>query len=107
MSKNITEEKIRQVLAKIKHPVIELKLGDLGIIKDVKLDADVLKITMAFPFIGKAAADVTIRDQILNNVREVGKKLDVKFELYQTEMTEGELNTFLAKERKTWNSIGT
>lgn len=105
MSNNITEEKIRQVLAKIKHPVIEQNLVKLGIIKDINFDTNILKILFAFPFVGKAAKDVSIRDQIIKSVLEELKKLQVKYELYQTEMNQDELRIFLATERESWDSI--
>lgn len=105
MSKNISEKDVSEILAPIKHPVIESNLVNLGIIKDISVNADIITITMAFPFIGISAKDISIRDQVINSVREVIKKLAVKVDLKQTEMEQEELQAFLAKEQETWESM--
>jgi len=86
MVKNISKENVRRALTKIMHPVIERNLGDLGIIKDITINADNVTITMVFPFVGISDNDISIRDQVLNSVREAIKKLGVKVELKQTKM---------------------
>jgi len=105
MMENITKEDIRKILAQVMHPVIKCNLVDLGIIKDISIDGDIATITMAFPFVGIPAKDISIRDQIVNSLRESIKKLGVKVELKQTEMNDEEFKAFLEIERKTWKNM--
>ena len=105
MVKNISKENVRRAVIRIMHPVIERNLGELGIIKDISVNAENVNITMALPFVGISDKDISIREQVVNSVREAIKKLGGKIELKQTEMDQAELQAFLAMERETWKSM--
>lgn len=45
--RKISEENVRQLLAKVKHPAINGSLVDLGMIKDVKIRRDKITVMLA------------------------------------------------------------
>jgi len=105
MANNISNEDVHKALIKVMHPVIERNLIDLGIIKDIVIDGNMVMIIMAFPFIGIPVEHIAIRKQIVNSVREQVEMLGAKVQLKLTEMSNEEFQNFLAMERETWNSI--
>ena len=101
----ISEQNIHKALSQIRHPVIDRNIMELGIIRTVKIENNVAVITMAFPFIGAPAKDISIRNQMINDVKQLIENLGLKFQLKQAEMTPEEFNRFLAIEKETWKDI--
>lgn len=96
----MNEEKIREVLAKVKHPAIDCSLIDLGIVKDIKVEEDKVNITMAFPF-----PNIPIRYQLVRSVQEPLEKLGLDVEVKTTVMNQEELQNFLKKEGENWKGM--
>jgi len=97
MTKEISEENVRSVLAQVKHPAIDNTLLDLGIVKEISVNASKVTIIMAFPF-----PNIPIRDYLVNSVREPIEKLGAEVEVNITVMEKEELEKFLAMEQKGW-----
>lgn len=97
MSKNISEQDVRKVLAWVKHPMIDRSLLDLGIIKDIRVENDKIEITLAFPF-----PNIPIQEHLIDSVREPITKLGAEVEVKLTVMNQEELQKFLAMEQDAW-----
>ena len=74
---DISEEKVRNAVAQVKHPAIDRTLMELGILKDITIEGDTVFVTLAFPFPG-----IPIRELLVESVRkpveELGAKVEVK-----------------------------
>ena len=97
MGANFSEEDIRNVLAWVKHPMIDRSLLELGIIKHIAVEQGKVKVTLAFPF-----GNIPIKDQLIRSVREPIQKLGVEMEMKLTVMNHQELREFLAMEQDAW-----
>jgi len=94
---NISEEDVRDILAWVKHPMIDCSLLELGIIKHMAVEQGKVKVTLAFPF-----SNIPIKDQIIHSVREPMQKLGAEMEVELTVMNYEELQKFLAMEQDAW-----
>ncbi len=93
----ISEEKVRNAVAQVRHPAIDRTLMELGILKDITVEGDKVIITLAFPFPG-----IPIRELLIESVREPVEEMGAKVEVKTTVMTAEELQTFLAMEQEAW-----
>ncbi len=93
----ISEEKVRNAVAQVRHPAIDRTLMELGILKDITVEGDKVIITLAFPFPG-----IPIRELLIESVREPIEEMGAKVEVKTTVMTAEELQTFLAMEQEAW-----
>ena len=97
MSRNISEEDIREVLARVNHPMIDRSLLELGVIKHIAVEQRKVKVTLAFPF-----PNIPIKEQLIQSVREPVQKLGAEIEVKLTVMNHEELQKFLAMEQDAW-----
>jgi len=97
MAENIPEEKIRKVIAQVKHSAIDSTLVDLGIVKEVTVKGNNVSVTLAFPF-----ANIPIKDYLIMSVRVPLERLGVKVKVKTTVMNQEETERFLAMEEKHW-----
>jgi len=97
MSREISEEDVRKILADVKHPAIDRTLLDLGIIKSVTVENDNVKILLAFPF-----PNIPIGEQLIKSIREPLDKQSLAVEIGITVMDEEEVHKFLAMEQEGW-----
>ena len=102
---NISEQDVHKALSQVTHTVIDCSIVKLGIIRTVKIENNVAVITMAFPFIGAPAKNISIRNQMINDVKQSVENLGLKFQLNQVEMTSEEFEVFLAIEKEKWKDI--
>jgi metal-sulfur cluster biosynthetic enzyme len=102
---NISEQDIHKALSQVIHPVIDCSIVKLGIIRTITIKNNIAVITMAFPFIGAPAKNISIRNQMINDVKQSVENLGLKFQLKQVEMTSEEFKTFLAIEKESWKDI--
>jgi len=93
----ISEEKVRNAVAQVRHPAIDRTLMELGILKDITVEDDKVIITLAFPFPG-----IPIRELLVESVREPVEEMGAKVEVKTTVMTAEELQAFLAMEQEAW-----
>ena len=94
---DISEEKVRNAVAQVKHPAIDRTLMELGILKDITVEGDTVFVTLAFPFPG-----IPIREMLVESVRKPVEELGAKVEVKTTVMTTEELQAFLAMEQEAW-----
>lgn len=102
---DITEQDVRKALSQVNHPVIDGNIVELGIIRNITIKKDTAAITMAFPFIGAATRHIALRNQIINDVKQLVENLGLKFKLKQAEMIPEEFKAFLAIENERWKDI--
>jgi len=104
---NISEQDVHKALSQIRHPVIDRNIIELGIIRTITIENNLAVITMAFPFIGAPAKNISIRNQMINDVKKAVENFGLKFQLKEMEMTPEEFSKFLAIEKETWKGIAT
>ena len=97
MTKNISQEQVRQVLAEIMHPAIDCTLVELGMIKDITIRNNMVGLILLLPF-----PNIPIKDYLVNSVHEALMKLGVEVEIKIGQMNQKELQSFLAMEQKNW-----
>ncbi len=97
MGTNISEEDVRTVLARVKHPMIDRSLLELDIIKHITVEQRKVNVTLAFPF-----PNIPIKDYIIRSVREPIEKLGAEIEVKLTVMNHEELQKFLTMEQAAW-----
>jgi metal-sulfur cluster biosynthetic enzyme len=97
MVKEISEEEVQGAIAQVRHPAIDRTLIDLGIVKEILIKDDRVKIIMAFPF-----PNIPIRDYLVNSVRGPVEELGAEVEVEITVMDQEELKKFLAMEQEGW-----
>ena len=97
MASNISKQEIHQAVAKVRHPEIDHTLVELGMIKDIAMEADRVILTMAVPFLG-----IPIKDYLVHSLQEAVTKLGVEIEVKVTEMNQEERHAFMAMARAGW-----
>ena len=93
----MNEKDVRKILEEVKHPEIDASLIELGMIKDVKVEENKAKITMAFPFPG-----IPIKDMLVDMVKQPLEKEGMKVEINERIMNENELQKFFKMEQEKW-----
>jgi len=95
----LTEEKVVQAISKTSHPEIDYSLLELGMIKEVAVEQQTVKVTINLPF-----PRVPIKDYLVQIVKEaIGKEDDnAEIEVSFATMTEAEREEFMRKGRDKW-----
>jgi metal-sulfur cluster biosynthetic enzyme len=93
MTKEITEEKVREAISKVEHPTIAYTLLGLEMVRNIKIKGHFVYITLAFPFAGMA-----IEKDIVKSLNKPVNKLGGKLEVESTTMTQDELKNYFALE---------
>ncbi len=99
MAGNISEEDVHQAIKQVMHPEINRTLLELGMVKDITLKNDEVRLTLVLPFLG---IPVSIKDDLMNSLRQAVMKLGVKIEVRVAEMNQEERLAFLAMEQENW-----
>lgn len=97
MANNIPEEEIRQAVAEVRHPEIDLTLMELGMIDDITISDDRVIITMALPFLG-----IPIKDYLVNSVHRAVAKFGMEIEVKLTEMNQEHRDIFMTMSQESW-----
>ena len=97
MATTLSETDIRQAIGQVKHPAIDNSLVDLGIVKDMTIEAQKVTLTFAFPF-----PNIPIGDQLIDSVRLPLESLGAEVDVESTTMEQAELEKFLAMEKEGW-----
>jgi len=92
-----TEQDVMKVVSEVQHPAIAYSLLELGIVKDLKVNGNVVNATFAFPF-----PNIPIADQLINSISEPIVSLGFDFRYSVVVMTEEEKKKFLSMEMKAW-----
>ena len=103
MVKNISEEDVHQAIGQVMHPEISRTLVELGMVKDIALEGDKVTLTLVLPFLGIPAS---IKDYLVNSLRQAMMKLGAKAEIKIAEMNQEERLAFLAMEQEGWRGLG-
>ncbi|MCF2136830.1 MAG: iron-sulfur cluster assembly protein [Candidatus Thorarchaeota archaeon] len=93
----LTDESLRELLLKIKHPAIDLSLLELGIIRKYSVDGDDVNIEFAWPFPG-----IPIRNQLIYSVQGPLTEIGANLKFTETIMDESEKQRFLMLEQAAW-----
>lgn len=93
----MNEKEVIKLLENVMHPEIDASLIELGMIKNVKVEGNKARITMAFPFPG-----IPIKDMLVNMVKQPLEKKDIEVEVEETVMNEEELQKFFKMEQEKW-----
>jgi len=99
MTKNISEEAVHQAIGQVMHPEINLSLIELGMVKDIALKDNEVTLTLVLPFLG---IPVSIKDYLVNSLRQALMELGAKIEIRVAEMNQEERQNFLVMERANW-----
>jgi metal-sulfur cluster biosynthetic enzyme len=97
VAKNLSEEEVRQALAEVMHPAIDRTLVELGIIKNITIRNNKVALTLLLPF-----PNIPIKTYLVNSVHEAVMKLGVEVKIKIGQMSQKELQSFLAMEQKSW-----
>jgi ATP-binding protein involved in chromosome partitioning len=93
----MTKEEVIETISGVKHPVINFSLLDLGIVKNIRVEDDKVKITFAFPF-----PHIPIKDILVNLVDQAMQSIGVDVEYDFTVMNEEERARFIRMEMEGW-----
>lgn len=96
----ITKEEALAAIKNVKHPAIDFTLLDLGIVKQVSTDKDIIYVTFAFPF-----PDIPIADTLIQSVSRALQKLKGEVRVDMVLMTEEEKQRFLRMEEEGWQGL--
>ena len=103
MAKNISEEDVHQAIGQVMHPEISRTLVELGMVKEIALQGDEVTLTLVLPLLG---IPVSIKDYLVNSLRQAVMKLGAKAEIKIAEMNQEERLAFLAMEQEGWRGLG-
>ena len=103
MAKNISEQDVHQAIGQVMHPEINRSLVELGMVKDVTLRDDKVSLSLVLPFLGIPAS---IKDYLVNSLRQALMKLGAKAEIKIAEMNQEERLAFLVMEQEGWRGLG-
>lgn len=81
------------------HPEINRTLVELGMVKDITLKNNEVTLTLVLPFLG---IPVSVKDYLMNSLRQAVMKLGAKIEVRVAEMNQEERLAFLAMEQESW-----
>jgi len=93
----MTKEIVLNTLSKVEHPAIRYSLIKLGIVSDVELAGNKVKVIFAFPF-----PNIPIADFLIQSVAKPIKHLGLEFEYTTRVMNDEERNLFLQLETEAW-----
>jgi ATP-binding protein involved in chromosome partitioning len=99
MTRSISEEDVHQARKGVMHPEINRTLVELGIVRDIALKYDKVRLILALPFL---AIPASIKDYLMNSLRQAVMKLGANIEVKVAEMSQEELQAFLAMEQEAW-----
>jgi hypothetical protein len=72
-------------------------------VKDIALKGDEVSLTLVLPLLGIPAS---IKDYLMNSLRQAVMKLGVRAEIKIAEMNQEERLAFLAMEQEGWRGLG-
>jgi len=99
MARNISGEDVHQAIGQVMHPEINRTLVELGMVKDITLKNNEVTLTLVLPFLG---IPVSVKDYLMNSLRQAVMKLGAKIEVRVAEMNQEERLAFLAMEQESW-----
>ncbi len=97
----LSEKDVLQAISKTQHPEIDGSLLELGMIKEVRVEQETVRVTMNLPF-----PEVPIRDHLVQMVKDAIAEKDeaAEVEVSFATMNEAQREDFRAKAREKWKS---
>lgn len=93
----MTQKEIVELLSQVEHPAISYSLIKLGIVTDISLSGEKVRLVFAFPF-----PNIPIGETLINSIAQPlqthGLELDYEIRI----MTEIERQRFLQLESEAW-----
>ena len=102
VTRDISEEDVRQVLGQVMHPAINRSLVELGMIKDVTLVHDKVSLTLVLPILG---IPTQIKDYLVNSVSRAVAGVGAEVTVSIAQMNQEEREAFLAMEQEAWKGL--
>ncbi len=91
---------VANAIKDVMHPAINYSLGDLGIVTDIELENNTVKLVFAFPF-----PEIPIADQLISSIvkpiNDIGLEVDYSIRV----MTDEERTIFLQMEQAAWKGM--
>lgn len=100
MANNISLDDVSSSIKTVMHPAIAMSLFDLGMIRDIDLNDNKASLTLVLPFPG-----IPILDSLIGMLKGSVKGLDVELDITIGQMTQEEVQIFLAKEKEAWKGL--
>lgn len=92
-----TKEDVIKAINAVGHPAINFSLVELGMLENIIVTEDDVKVTFVFPF-----ANIPIANFLISSVGQAVYDLGYNFSHDIRTMTEEEKATFLKKEKEGW-----
>ena len=102
MAKDISQEDVHHAVGEVMHPAISRTLVELGMVKDITLKHNQVTLTLALPILD---IPVSIKNHLVNSLREAVKTVGTEAEVKITEMNQEERRAFLAMEQESWKGV--
>ncbi len=96
----ITKEMAIEAIQDVMHPAINFSLLDLGIVKHVSTEDNIVYVTFAFPF-----PNIPIADTLIRSIAEPLEKMGAEVRADMVLMTEAEKQRFLQMEQEAWKGM--
>jgi len=93
----MSETDVLNVISNVEHPAIKYSLIKLGIVSDIELAGNRVKVIFAFPF-----PNIPIANFLIQSVAKPIKHLGLEFEYTTRVMNDEERNLFLQLETEAW-----
>ncbi|MEA3495059.1 MAG: iron-sulfur cluster assembly protein [Bacteroidota bacterium] len=92
-----TKEEVLEIISNVKHPAIDYSLVDLGMIKNIEVKDNIVKLIFVFPF-----PNIPIADALINSIAMPLRASGYELEHEIVVMTEEEKATFMRMETEAW-----
>ncbi len=99
MTKTISQDDVQQTLDQLMHPEINYSLVKMGMIKDVAIKDNKVRLILKVPFMA-----IPIKDDLVHSIKKVVTKLEtgLEVEINLVVMTQEERAAFVALAREGW-----
>ncbi|HRZ98820.1 MAG TPA: hypothetical protein P5084_14785 [Paludibacter sp.] len=96
------KDEIMMMLDEIPHPAINYSLIKLGILTDIYIDNQMVRVVFAFPF---PIEKIPIAERIIQSVAITLENFNIAFNYSTRVMTEVEKQNFLKMEHEAWKGL--
>ena len=97
--RSVSQEQVNKSLAEVMHPEIDSSLVDLGMIEDVLVDGNKVRLALVLPF-----AEVPIKGHLMNGVKKALADVDqaIEVEIDVRQMNPQERDQFMKRAKEGW-----
>ena len=94
---SVTKEDAVRVVESVKHPAIDLSLVELGMIRNINVENDMVTMEFVFPF-----PNIPIKEMLFSSVRNPLENMGFSVSFTESLMTQEEVQRFLSLETANW-----